>query len=168
MLPSDREQRDYQQAARHTAVYPATLAMVYPALGLVGETGEYLTAQKEGAPLPDLHKELGDVCWYAANLADDLGFDLSSLPSPDGGGVELFTVAAAIAEQVKKVARDDGGTPQDIRQERLRNLLGRLLQLLALEAERLETDLAAVMSTNIDKLASRADRGQLHGDGDDR
>ncbi len=168
MLPSNSVLREYQQAALQTAIYPAALAMVYPALGLAGETGEYLSARKNGMPPPDLHKELGDVCWYTSVLASDLGFPLEGLETPAPAGAEMFTVVAAIAEQVKKLVRDTDGAVEGDRQERLRSLLGQLLHLLDREAAGLGTDLAAIMSINIDKLASRAVRGQLHGDGDHR
>lgn len=82
---------DYQKAARSTAIYPQNYAVVYPALGLAGETGE--VAEKIKKVIRDgpglaamtneqrdrLAKELGDVLWYVANLACDLQLSLSGI-----------------------------------------------------------------------------------------
>jgi NTP pyrophosphatase (non-canonical NTP hydrolase) len=80
---------DYQTAARSTAIYPKEYRVVYPALKLAGEAGE--VAEKVGKALRDangqfgqprvdaLGKELGDVLWYIAALAYDLGLSLESI-----------------------------------------------------------------------------------------
>lgn len=75
---------EYQVGARSTAIYPDKHAIVYPALGLAGEAGE--VAEKIKKWLRDgtfdrdlLAKELGDVLWYIANLASDLGFSLEEI-----------------------------------------------------------------------------------------
>lgn len=78
----------YQQLCVSTAVYPRQQKIVYPALGLVNESGEVagkikkylrgdfeLTAEKRDA----IAKEIGDTLWYSAVLADDLGVTLSSV-----------------------------------------------------------------------------------------
>ena len=75
----------YQQEALSTAIYPQNKALEYLALKLCGESGE--VAEKIGKsirdnkPLDDkeLAKELGDVLWYIANLAQFLGYDLSEV-----------------------------------------------------------------------------------------
>ena len=80
---------EYQQAARQTAIYPEQAALAYLALGLNGEAGEAadhikkairdndgrLDAARETAIL----RELGDVLWYVAMMADELGRDLSTV-----------------------------------------------------------------------------------------
>ena len=60
--------------------------LVYPALGLAGEAGEYVDKVKktirDGLKLADyeeMAKELGDVLWYLAVSAEYLGFDLSAI-----------------------------------------------------------------------------------------
>jgi len=80
----------YQQAAAQTAVYPNLgNNFVYPTLGLVGEAGEVaekikkvlrdddgqLSAEKK----QELMKELGDVLWYLARLAAELGLELEQV-----------------------------------------------------------------------------------------
>lgn len=77
---------DYQKAAIATAIYPGDLKLIYPAIGLAGETGEVMehikkTIRDNNRQLTEdrrhaLAKELGDVLWYMANLAEDAGLSL--------------------------------------------------------------------------------------------
>jgi len=81
---------EYQELAKSTAIYPSRYAKVYPALGLCGEAGEvaekikkvirdgvdYLHEEEFKA---DLTKELGDVLWYVAALANDLDISLNDV-----------------------------------------------------------------------------------------
>lgn len=80
---------EYQDAARKTAIYPDHFAVIYPTLGLTGEAGEVadkvkkIIRDKDGFFTEDddreVAKELGDVLWYIANLAADLGYDLDTI-----------------------------------------------------------------------------------------
>tara|TARA_R100000789_G_C2882789_1_gene115046 strand:- start:173 stop:490 length:318 start_codon:yes stop_codon:yes gene_type:complete len=77
---------DYQKRAIKTAIYPTDYRMVYPALGLAGESGEvcekvkkYLRGDDSPNLRKDIEKELGDVLWYVANLASDLGLHLDNI-----------------------------------------------------------------------------------------
>lgn len=89
---------EYQKMALETAVYPKEYKTIYPALGLNGEAGEVADKVKKvlrdsevivrdssGAiVLPDskreeLAKEVGDVLWYVATMAYDLGFSLEEI-----------------------------------------------------------------------------------------
>ena len=80
----------YQRGARQTARYPDVGSNpIYPTLGLCGEAGE--VADKVKKVLRDqngsfsaevkqaLMLELGDVLWYVAQLASELGFDLDQI-----------------------------------------------------------------------------------------
>lgn len=81
---------EYQKAARATAVYPREYGVIYPAMGLAGEAGEAVekvkkAVRKGGASYRDvldkegLVKELGDVLWYIANLASDIGTTMEAI-----------------------------------------------------------------------------------------
>jgi NTP pyrophosphatase (non-canonical NTP hydrolase) len=80
---------DYQKAAVATAIYPEDLKLIYPAIGLAGETGEVMehikkTIRDNDRQLTEdrrhaLAKELGDVLWYMANLAQDAGLSLADI-----------------------------------------------------------------------------------------
>ena len=77
---------EYQEAAVKTAIYGEQNKIFYPALGLAGEAGEVcnkvkkifrdnngqLTEEKR----EELAAEIGDVLWYCAALANDLGLSL--------------------------------------------------------------------------------------------
>ena len=79
--------------ARATAAYPAAATLLYPVLKLAGEAGE--VAEKLGKLMRDegwtpgspltaaqrdaLALELGDVLWYVAAVAHDLGLPLDEI-----------------------------------------------------------------------------------------
>ncbi|MFM1901460.1 MAG: hypothetical protein RLZZ216_2036 [Cyanobacteriota bacterium] len=80
----------YQQAARTTARYPDVgHNPIYPTLGLAGEAGEVADKVKkvlrdadgcfDEQIREDLKLELGDVLWYVAQLASELGLSLESV-----------------------------------------------------------------------------------------
>ena len=87
---------EFHNTVKETAQYGEHNRIVYPALGLAGETGEAVDIVKkalryndEGSYLSlsqgtkdrteDMKLELGDVLWYWCNLVHDLGFDPSEL-----------------------------------------------------------------------------------------
>lgn len=81
---------DYQEKARVTAIYPNLYSnFTYPALGLCGEAGEVaekckkIIRDKEGAwsidDRKEIAKEIGDVLWYCANLAEEFGLELHDI-----------------------------------------------------------------------------------------
>ncbi len=80
----------YQERCRATARYPdAGANPIYPTLGLCGEAGEVADKVKKvirddngvfSDPVREsLKLELGDVLWYVAQLASELGFDLDTI-----------------------------------------------------------------------------------------
>ncbi|TBH21806.1 nucleoside triphosphate pyrophosphohydrolase family protein [Thermus thermamylovorans] len=80
---------EYQKEAQKTALYPEAYRLLYPTLGLVGEAGELANKVKkvlrdEGGQLGEeareaLLAELGDVLWYVAQVATDLGVSLEAV-----------------------------------------------------------------------------------------
>jgi NTP pyrophosphatase (non-canonical NTP hydrolase) len=80
---------DYQQAALRTAIYAERHRVIYPALGLASEAGEVagkikkVLRDQDGdfatAPIEAIKDELGDVLWYVAVLAADLGLSLEQI-----------------------------------------------------------------------------------------
>jgi NTP pyrophosphatase (non-canonical NTP hydrolase) len=79
---------DYQEMAKTTAIYDKQHKILYPALGLAGEAGE--VANKVKKLIRDVYEnnkdyredighEIGDVLWYCAVLADDIGLQLSDI-----------------------------------------------------------------------------------------
>ena len=104
---------DYQAAAVRTAVYPDSVRILYPALGLAGEAGE-------------------------------------------------------VANKVKKIYRDDGGQVTDHRRVQVAKELGGVLWYVAAVCSDLGLNMGDVARENAAILASRQQRGTLHGDGDER
>ena len=80
---------EYQNKAIETAIYSEENKIIYPTLGLAGETGE--VAEKIKKVLRDskgiftdekkleIIFELSDVMWYCAALARDLGYTLEEV-----------------------------------------------------------------------------------------
>jgi NTP pyrophosphatase (non-canonical NTP hydrolase) len=80
----------YQSRSRQTACYPSAGSNpIYPTLGLCGEAGEVadkvkkVIRDRDGQFSPEviraLELELGDVLWYVAQLATELGLDLEQV-----------------------------------------------------------------------------------------
>ena len=77
----------YQQLALRTAGHREDVqkTLTNTALGLAGESGEVADIIKKtfyhGHPLDKeaLYRELGDVLWYLAVMADALGYDLDEI-----------------------------------------------------------------------------------------
>lgn len=94
------ELNEYQKEAEKFAEYPegyiiqendvfVKTAWVYPTLGLAGETGEVCDKLKkvirdkngvvDGFEKDEIKKELGDVLWYIAAIARELGITLQDV-----------------------------------------------------------------------------------------
>lgn len=83
---------EYQEQAATTAIYPGRnsypTGLMYAALGLCGEAGEVAEQVKKSwrndmEVLDDrerkMFNELGDVLWYVAAVAEELGFSLEEV-----------------------------------------------------------------------------------------
>lgn len=105
---------EYQTAALKTAIYPNQgNNLIYPVLGICGETGE-------------------------------------------------------VAEKVKKLIRDGDGTLTDPDREKIALEVSDVCWYLAVLSYELDYTLEEIMQMNLDKLASRAERGVIAGSGDNR
>jgi NTP pyrophosphatase (non-canonical NTP hydrolase) len=90
---------EYQDLSRRTAEYPREAWLAYPALGLSGEAGEIAEHAKkairdDAGQITDerrsaMAKELGDVLWYVAQLASELGLNLNEIA--EGNLQKLFS-----------------------------------------------------------------------------
>lgn len=83
---------EYQEMTGATAIYPRdteAAALSYVTLGLVGEAGELANKVKkilrdnDGVVTHeirnDLAAEAGDLAWYLAQFATEIGYDLSEI-----------------------------------------------------------------------------------------
>lgn len=179
----------YQAEALRFAFYPRVDdgAPVYPALAMLGEIGELAEAieaergQRSEYILSErMLYELGDILWYVAAWAKDIGWNLSvvvganewtDVPasmnrlSMERWALRLVARAGRLSEQcAKKPWRD--GTAVD------RPLAARLLlecvQAVDAITDCCGTDIGRVAQMNINKLVSRRKRGKLTGSGDNR
>jgi NTP pyrophosphatase (non-canonical NTP hydrolase) len=87
---SDETFNNYQEATAQTAKYPPNQALEYLSLGIASEAGEVAGKMKKWIRDGDakmtreewvqaMSSEIGDVLWYAARLADELGLSLSQI-----------------------------------------------------------------------------------------
>lgn len=89
---------EYQQIAVKNKMYGYGTPIVFPALGLCGEAGEVsenvkkMLRDDEGELTPSrlarIKAELGDVLWYIAAMAHDMGVSLSDIAK---GNVDKIT-----------------------------------------------------------------------------
>lgn len=84
MSSEDLAFSEYQDRTGETAIYPKETPLQYLALGLTGEAGEVAEKIKKkerdgNLDEDDLAKELGDVMWYIAQLAEELDRDLGEI-----------------------------------------------------------------------------------------
>jgi len=106
---------EYEAAAEKTAAYPNKGDnLLYPALGLAGETGETVDKIKKlwrnkgvtGAAAisaedrQELVKELGDVLWYCSALASELKVPL--------GEVARVNIAKLADRAARNVIKSEG------------------------------------------------------------
>jgi NTP pyrophosphatase (non-canonical NTP hydrolase) len=80
---------EYQNKAIKTAIYGVGNSIIYPTLGLAGEAGEVADKVKKvlrdsnGEFSDEVKKQIifesGDVLWYLAALARDLGYTLEEM-----------------------------------------------------------------------------------------
>lgn len=80
----------------------------------------------------------------------------------------LASEAGEVAGKVKKVLRDQGGDFARAPLASIEDELGDVLWYVATLAADLDLSLERIARRNLDKLASRAERGRLSGEGDQR
>jgi NTP pyrophosphatase (non-canonical NTP hydrolase) len=80
----------------------------------------------------------------------------------------LVGEAGEVAEKVKKILRDGDGTLTDPDRDKIALELSDVCWYLAVLAHELDYTLEELFQINIDKLASRQQRGVLSGSGDNR
>jgi NTP pyrophosphatase (non-canonical NTP hydrolase) len=81
------ELNDFQELCTTTAIYPKDVGIEYCALGLVSEVGEVAGKMKKflrgdftiDVLIDGMYRELGDVLWYVAMLAEELDVPLDDL-----------------------------------------------------------------------------------------
>lgn len=181
--------QEYQKKARDTAIYlkVENSRLIYPALGLVGECGEVAEKVKKlirddnWEMKPDrmkaITKELGDCCWYLANICSDLSLDLDIIYEIKRGilicKIELPRIvfymnrkASIIAEILERLYYKDR-CQRDMHNETSQYIRDIIMYIEEI-ASRFGYTLEDVYIANIEKLARRQKEGTLSGNGDAR
>lgn len=93
---------------------------------------------------------------------------------PDKGNNYVYPVlglvgeAGEVAEKIKKIIRDDGGTISPEKKEEIKKELGDVLWYMAQLSTELDIEFEDVAQANLEKLLSRLERNKIAGSGDDR
>ena len=169
----------YEALAITTKCYSDKVALPYVVLGLCGELGElFEKIQKKDVDEHLVALEFQDVMWYLAAIR--IEFNLESIvdwPALTGKEVGPFDLPAAvgkIAEQVKKYLRDDWKEDESIsiseeRKSKIQEAWNEIMQLMVdFNAQAFDLTMNEQGQQNIEKLADRAKRNQIHGQGDER
>lgn len=185
---------EYQKMARSTAIYLDTdnSRLLYPALGIVGECGEVVEKIKKllrddnGEMKPDraaaIAKELGDCCWYLANICCDTDSDLDMIYEMRSSPrihqmrklelpqlvLQMSRCATDIAERLEKWYYEYNSRPGENSRFALPDRISLIIICIEEIANRCGFTLEDIYVTNIEKLLDRKNRNTLHGDGDER
>ncbi len=187
--------QEYQNKARSTAIYLDIehSRIIYPALGIIGECGE--VAEKIKKFIRDDHwdikperkaaiaKELGDCCWYLANICCDTNHDLEMVYGMRGAFMIHKIRELALPQLIIRMNKHASIIANILEQCYYQydcNLTdSRLLTELSINlsyvvtcieeiARRFDLTLEEIYTANIEKLAGRKQKGTLTGDGDKR
>lgn len=184
--------KDYIEFSRTTAIYPEANTgsvgeLMYLSLGLAGEVGEVSDS------IGDYHKkevfiekevsikELGDIAYYWARIADALGNTPFDLTDKDLEGskrneyveycrldslvLDLANSVGGICNKVKKLYRDED--TQEGR-NKIWPYLTETAQGWSDICIKLGLEPHAVLQANMEKLSGRKERGTLGGSGENR
>lgn len=109
--------------------------------------------------------EINEYQKRAHETADYLGMEIGDYRYPVMG---LAEEAGEVSGKFAKAVRDANGIIDGERREAIKKELGDVCWFVAEISTLLGLSLEEVMQGNLDKLASRKQRGVLHGSGDDR
>ena len=101
---------------------------------------------------------------------DEFVLETAMLPATETTyfALGLAGEAGEVADQAKRIIRDDGGELTEDRRHKILLELGDVLWYLTALANHLGISLAEVQRANVEKLTRRYRENKLHGDGDDR
>lgn len=180
---------EYQKKARDLAVYLEieNSKILYPALGLIGECGE--VAEKVKKLIRDdgwnmgpnrkriIAKELGDCCWYLANICCDTNLDLDMMYKMKGAFITHQIRKLMLPQLVFHLNRHANLIAEILEQlyyvnnYRLSDLpmhLSHIIVCIEEIARKCDFTLKDIYTANIENLSGRKERGTLMGDGDNR
>ena len=128
------------------------------------------TYQKAAHSL-SIYPDDGTANYAALGLTGEVGETVEKLGTRLEEAItalKLAGKAGAVANQVKKIGRDDGGKVTEKRGKAIRKELGDCLWYIAETATKMGFSLSDVAHANMVNLFGRQDRGTIGGDGDNR
>lgn len=197
----------YHEFVLGTAIFQPNRGITYCVTKLAGEIGEVndklskviadnlsgdVSDEVFGRRLSDRQAivlELGDVTWYVAALANELGssivvlrkaYAFDPVSTPDGheiigGGLRLSALVGNILETTGKFIRDKGGDGTNTSfladqpyTNTVLTYLSAILDRVDLLAAKFGHEITDVLEANVKKLTDRRERGTLRGSGDNR
>ncbi len=185
--------KEYQKTARTTAIYPDKFKILYPALGIVGECGEVVEKIKkmirdsdntlDDTVKNEIAKELGDCCWYLANICYDADYDLDMIYDMKCASIvhhirsldmpRLVLYMNRKASLVSHVLEEwyynhgiDGPKPRSSLD--IPHCLTYIIVCIEEIAKICDFTLEEIFDKNIAKLLQRHANNSLHGSGNDR
>lgn len=143
---------EYQRLAQVTRnkALVGDIRLATAALGLAGEVAELA----DETNLVDVVKELGDVCWYVAEIADNFDVKLANV-IPGRSDKSMVVDAGLVVDAIKKIVGH--GHPKDF--ETIRIKLGRVWGHVEKTCDAAGVSLSDVLEKNIAKLAARYPEG---------
>lgn len=170
----------YEALAITTKCYSDKVALPYVVLGLCGELGELFEKIQKRDDINEhlVVFEFQDVMWYLAAIRVEFNLepviDWPALSGKEVGPFDLPAAVGKIAEQVKKYLRDDwkeneSNSISEERRSKIQTAWNEIMQLMVdFNAQVFDLTMNEQGQQNIDKLADRAKRNQIHGSGDER
>jgi NTP pyrophosphatase (non-canonical NTP hydrolase) len=176
---------EYRKEALKTAIYPNLgKDCTYPALGLIGEVGEfvgkvskvYRDHNGDITPLLEsIRNELGDCLWMCAMLCYEWGVDIPDnfihnndwLPDITTSLYGICIEMSYTTSLMFEVGSNTGITHVDLVDARS-FLLDLIICINYIVVQYLDCDLDFLFRMNLEKLNSRKSRGELRGSGDTR
>lgn len=171
---------EYEKQAITTRSYRKEIGIPYCALGLCGELGEFYE-KLDSDELIDpklIQQEVGDMLWYIALLRVEL--DLPEMewfdrkPISPNNPFTLVIESGKIAEQIKKYLHgtwetgDESEVPEERKEIISQSLTMILCVLNDLSRSLWDMELPEIAQMNLTKLADRAKRNVIKGEGDVR
>lgn len=184
---------EYQTKAKSLAIYSEEYDLLYPALGIVGECGEVaekikkmfrddegsMTQKRKDAIL----KELGDCCWYLANICCNTDMDLQVIYDMRGAAIIHTIRNLTTARLVLWMNRHANSLAELLEQQyylgrhnvssrhkytEIPKHISHIITCIDTLGHICGFTLKDIYETNITKLTSRKERNVLSGDGDSR
>lgn len=133
---------------------------------IADDTGEVRTV-RSGFRFQNVH-EIDSYSEMTESTAIYPGSNEGNGPALSYVGLGLVGEAGEIANKIKKILRDDDGVVRPEKRAELRKELGDVFWYVCRLCEELEIVPSEVLAENLNKLASRKDRGVIGGSGDNR